>query len=379
MLRIFWKWAWLVGLSACLAGGLTVALMLRRGAFPQYSANAIVAVGVDAAEDPLLLEQVQDLIPTYIHMVSLDPITAAVIQRLGLPDDPQELGERIDARLIGDTQLLEIRVAYSDPETAAAIANEVVRQLIAQASPRTRRLIVPVQAAQPPDLPDLAGALPAVVALIAGASLAIGGVYLVEFFRHPLYDSRDVEEMLEVPALATLQARSGRSFRRQEQAEAVRWWALAEAAERQWGQAPDENRWLLVLPASVRSHSDHVARQLACTWTQRGKDVLLADADTARPMPAPDPPAGVADHLSFLPAGQFSIERLAAEARGKAAVIVIRAAPALDSIQTQALAACAGQVLLVVDAGRTTAAEAQETLDLLRASNVPVWGAVICQ
>ena len=382
MLSILWKRAWLIGLGTLLAAGLGVGLLLTGGTYPQYSATGIVAIGVDtpgASQDPVLVNMVQDMIPTYIRMVTLEPITTAVIESLELPDIPQDLGERISARVIGDTQLLEIQVTYPDPDMAAAIANEVIRQLISQASPRVRSLIVPVQTAQTPNLPDLTGVVPAIMVGVAGALFATGGVYLAEFIRHPLYNSHDVEEELGLSTLATLRPRRMVLFRRRQQAntEAATWWALTEAAQRQWKGSPDKKQWLLVTSLSTPRPPVEVALNLARTWAGRGETVLLADADLTHPLPEPSPTEEGEGDLHFLPAVAFTPETLANRAR-EASVVVIRAAPVPGSVATLALATRAALVLLVVEAGRVPAAKAREALELLQVSDAPIWGAVLC-
>jgi len=164
---------------------------------------------------------------------------------------------------------------------------------------------------------------------------------------------------------------------------------------------------ILVTSARPQEGKSFVALNLALSFAlDDGLDALLIDADSQRPSvlqslglasPAGPPPPGLTDllcdpgldiadmllrdhqvHLSVLPAGRplpsatnlFAQERtrawIAETARRYAdRVIIFDAPPILSRTEPLALAHQVNQVLLVVEAGRTSAENLKKTLDLL--------------
>jgi len=377
---ILWRRTWLILLVSALAGGLAAGLLLTHGAFPQYTASAIVAIGVDTPgiQDPMLVELARELIPTYVRLATMEPTAAAVIANLQLPDTTEEMAGKINAYLIGNSQLLEVQATYADPQIAAAIANEVVAQLLSQASPRVRSTMIPIQAAVAPSLPDVAALAPAVISALAAGLLVIGGIYLVEFIRNPLYGRQDVEEILQLPTLMTWHPASRANLRGRDGArsDASTWWALAEAGERHWTGNPKPKRWVALTALSPRRTPIECALQWARAWASRGEAVLLADADKSHPLPGKLAP--VEADWRLLPAADFSVDQFVDQAKD-ASITIVRAAPVVSSIDTLALAARGVEVILIVEAGRTRVAEAQQALELLRAVDASIWGVLIVQ
>ncbi len=101
-----------------------------------YEAKATLIVGQSLSGNPdynqLLVSQ--RLTATYATVATTRPILVRVIDKLGLPDGPDELVRRVSAIAAPDSALLTISARDGDPERAAAIANALADDLVA-ASP----------------------------------------------------------------------------------------------------------------------------------------------------------------------------------------------------------------------------------------------------
>jgi succinoglycan biosynthesis transport protein ExoP len=119
------KWWWLIAL-ATLLGGVSGYLTTRQQ-LPIYRTRATVMVG-NAIDNPnpngtefYLTEQLAN---TYADIAKRDNVRESVKQALGLSWLPE-----YTARVVPNTQLVELSVTDTDPQRAQVVANELVTQL----------------------------------------------------------------------------------------------------------------------------------------------------------------------------------------------------------------------------------------------------------
>lgn len=130
------RWWWLMVACAVVAAGLGYIGTL---AMPRvYQATTTVMVGqalqqANPTSGDLYISQ--QLAETYARMVQRQPVLSGAAQALGLEHIPA--ADAVSARLIPDTQLLEISARDTIPERAQALADEIANQLILQ-SPTER-------------------------------------------------------------------------------------------------------------------------------------------------------------------------------------------------------------------------------------------------
>ena len=130
------KWWWLLVLAPSVAGGFSY--LASRQAAPIYQAATTLMVGQTLQNpDPQTMQvyTAQQLAQTYVQIVRRQPVMQAVVDALGLPGSWQGVASQTSAAVIAGTQLIEIKVIDTNPKRAAAIANEVARQVIAQVPP----------------------------------------------------------------------------------------------------------------------------------------------------------------------------------------------------------------------------------------------------
>ena len=134
-LKSLWKWWWVVGVVTLIATGTGygVSLIEKR----VYRATTTLMSGESntspqVTNDQWVLEQ--RLAAGYVAMAQRQPIVEGAVKTLGLQVDWRQVQANMTAVPIPSTSLIEIRVADTDPQRAAALANELARQLILSSS-----------------------------------------------------------------------------------------------------------------------------------------------------------------------------------------------------------------------------------------------------
>ena len=130
------KWWWLIVAATLVATGSSY-LATRQQPF-NYTARAALLVGRSIQStnpQDYELNASQQLGQTYANLAVRRPIREGVRAALGLSWLPA-----YTAKMVPNAQLLEIQVIDTDPERAAAVANEVANQLILQTPAEERDL-----------------------------------------------------------------------------------------------------------------------------------------------------------------------------------------------------------------------------------------------
>jgi len=133
------RWWWLMLLGAVLPMAVSYYLTSRQPDL--YQAKATVMVGSSlqsVSPSPGVLTMSGQLAQAYAELAKRRIITEAVAQRLGLDMSPGQLARQMTVRVQAQLQLIEITVADSDPQWAAAIANAVALELV-QRSPGSQQ------------------------------------------------------------------------------------------------------------------------------------------------------------------------------------------------------------------------------------------------
>ena len=124
------RW-WLLLASALLFGAAGYLYSIRQ--MPVYQATTSLIVGSPIQDTNLNrndLQVSQQLALTYADIARRQPVMQNTIENLQLPIGWSQLRGRVRAQLVGDTQLLELKVEASTPAEAQLIADEVARQLV---------------------------------------------------------------------------------------------------------------------------------------------------------------------------------------------------------------------------------------------------------
>lgn len=127
--RTIWKWLWLILLGAVVAGGAT--FFVSREMRPVYRASTLLFIrqasnpGGQSWLDVLTSER---LAANYAQLLTTRPVLEEVAANLGLP----EISSKIIVDPVRETQIIALHVEDTNPEVAAAIANELPKVFIEQ-------------------------------------------------------------------------------------------------------------------------------------------------------------------------------------------------------------------------------------------------------
>ncbi len=127
--------AWLPLLIACVAVSAGTALAVSNLVQKSYEAKATLIVGQSLSAvnpDYTQLLASQNLTTTYASVATTRPILESVIHQLGLTGSVDALAGRVRADASQSSTLLTIAAQDPDPARAAAIANAIANQLIAE-------------------------------------------------------------------------------------------------------------------------------------------------------------------------------------------------------------------------------------------------------
>ena len=125
------KWLpWLIGTVVVAAATAYLVSTLQPSV---YESEATLIVGTSLSGNPGYNELLvsEQLTATYAMVATTRPILARVAERLQLSETPGELQRRVDAEPVEDGTLLKVTASDGNPQSAAALVNAVVEELIA--------------------------------------------------------------------------------------------------------------------------------------------------------------------------------------------------------------------------------------------------------
>jgi len=128
VIRTFRRWFWLLILGGIIGGtsGLLVGL-LQTPTYQSITKVLVTRMRQDSTSDFAYLND-QQLVQTYLELLTTKPIRDAVSAKLQYEVDPKQ----VQVQQVKDTQIIQITVEDHDPEIAASIANTMVSVLVEQ-------------------------------------------------------------------------------------------------------------------------------------------------------------------------------------------------------------------------------------------------------
>ncbi|MEW5988123.1 MAG: hypothetical protein AB1791_15940 [Chloroflexota bacterium] len=438
-LKLIWRWLWFLILGLAVGAVVAYFALIYLGLYPEYDASAIITVGaqleaVNVTQDELSIGE--DLVPNYVVLAEKPPITTKVIETLNLGISSDELTTfKLDVLQEGQTRVVTITGKDPNPEMAAAIANEIARELRATAPLRPTELIQIVSEAKPPEEASSTPLLIIVLAGLAGAAIFAVIAGLIELKRDRPQTLNWASSRFELPILGTFQSGSKVSFWRRLVGRvklpsnwgepAPVWWvvmetlkqALAIRAAEASQSAPAGEGQVVVVTSPERSQSKAIASlELARAWSTTGANVILVDADPAhsilhrwfkvgneKGMTTLLSQNGRVDNqldsmlvrsaienLSLLTSGPEPTEptillnrrpwqQIVAQLTRKADVVIVNCPPVGTSPEAVIPALSATGVVMVVDLGKTSAGMVNQSSELLIKSGSTLLGAVVNQ
>ena len=298
------RWLWVLAvvvLSVASAAAVTFTTVPKYAADVQLFASAGGSTATSAAYQGGLF--VQQRVESYARIVSSPLVLDPVIERQQLDTTSSELEGRITVTAPSDTVLIEIRVEDTDPQVAAATANDVAGQFAAfvadlESSTGAEPAPVKVSVVRPATVPaepfEPSPRLNVALGLVAGLGVGVGLALALEALDRSVRSGKESAEIVGAPLLGAIPSTGGsaqlllkRAERRSRTAESVR----SIRTNLQFIDVDNHVRSLVVTSSVPSEGKTTTAINLASVIAQAGQRVLLVDADLRRP--------AVADRLNL--------------------------------------------------------------------------------
>ncbi len=203
------KW-WLVAsltIIAALISGLISFYLIT----PVYQADTTLIVKTEKLEDSQIISRdqvdvTQKLAVTYGEIIKSRTVLEAVISNLKLQENYSDLLGKISVSTVTDTQIIKVSVQDTDRIEAMNIANEIpkvfAKEVVRIADANGIEVIdaakKPVKPVKPSKKKNIA------IAAVAGMMLALGIIFIIEFFNNKIKKPQDVEKILGLPVLGVI-------------------------------------------------------------------------------------------------------------------------------------------------------------------------------
>lgn len=234
----------------------------------------------------------------YPDLVKSDEILQSVIDNLGLHTTPTGLRSSVSAAVNDTSSIVYVYATDSDPKQTVRIVKEVVKQLKKKASSMAgtgfnvsfatiQAPVEPTVASSPNVKANLA------IGVVAGLIIAMLGAVLREMFDKGINDASDVQSIVRDPVLASVPKAHTVSN------------GVPAVITKPRGRAAEEVRRLttnisfvtpkdlnqpnviIVTSTNPREGKTTVSVNMAAAFAEKGKSVLLIDADVRHPSVAP--------------------------------------------------------------------------------------------
>lgn len=232
----------------------------------------------------------QNLVASYTKLASSPKVLSPVISQLGLDTTPERLATHVATANPLDTVIVQITVTESNPDQAASIANAIADSLrtvtvelsptSSTGSPQVSMTVIATAAA--PTAPSGPNRLLLIVSgLVAGLLIGIVVAVIRTAVDTRLRDVRDVEQASAAPAVGTVRRAADDAAALVVTPDTTS--PLAEDYRRVGATlefaAPDGTKTLLLAPVSAGATSTEVTLNVAAAAAERGRRVVIVDAD----------------------------------------------------------------------------------------------------
>ncbi|MEW5785244.1 MAG: Wzz/FepE/Etk N-terminal domain-containing protein [Bacillota bacterium] len=200
-----WKIILLIPLLAVFTSAIVSLFIIT----PLYVASTTLMVVKPTETGQIIYADIQvsrQLVATYREIARSRRVLDSVVATLNLPYGIGTLRESVDVASVRDTEIITINVTDSDPQAAAAIANEVARAFMKQVVEimKVENVSLIDRAVQPAAPVSPRVPLNLAVALVVGLMAAVGLAFLLEYLDKSIKDPDEVQKLLEIPVLGII-------------------------------------------------------------------------------------------------------------------------------------------------------------------------------
>lgn len=281
---------WWIGLLLAALNGALLAYLVVGSAPIQYEARTRLLVG-PLSGNVEILRASSSLAITYRDLATSTTVLGAAIERLALPEGVSALRGSIRSVADTETRLIDITVRYTDPQTAANIANVVASEL--QRLQAAGGIVSPegtMTIVDPAEAPvGSLGPSPLIPVLFGGAAAAIAAGLLIVAFEYKRDRIRSIDDVTYIAGAKALGRVGALRQRRNEASPPLVRLVPADqsaatyrtlAARSVLADAWEPVRTVLVVGADAASGAGEVAVNLAYVYAGLGRRAFLLDANS---------------------------------------------------------------------------------------------------
>lgn len=178
---------------------------------PTYESDAtmVVTAGQTAQSNVITYDQLntaQQLINTCAVVLKSDTVLDQVINDLELNISSKSLAKKVSVSGVNQTEVLDISVKYSDPHTAAMIANDITKIapqiLIKTVKASSVEIVSPAKENKAPVSPKVP--LITLIAFLVGAAVSGGTAIVIEMTDTTFTTEEDLKDCLGVTVLGVI-------------------------------------------------------------------------------------------------------------------------------------------------------------------------------
>jgi capsular polysaccharide biosynthesis protein len=203
-----WKLIMLLTLIAALISGTISYFLLT----PVYQSSTQILVNQKQSENQLDSNQIRsniDMINTYSVIIKSPAILEKVIDDLDLDQSVDQLSEKITINSQENSQVFSLAVQDSNPSEAVEIANTVSetfqKEIKAIMNVDNVSVLAKAEIKDEPTPVKPNPVLNIAIAVVVGLMAGIGLAFLLEFMDNTIKDEDDIERLLELPILGSIQ------------------------------------------------------------------------------------------------------------------------------------------------------------------------------
>lgn len=231
----------------------------------------------------------QKLVETYTKIIKSKLVLDQVISETGITYTAEELGQNVAVEAYENTEMLKISVTDSDPELSASIANSIAQVFSGEVAKiyQMNNISVIDIAQIPEEVSNNTLTRDFFIALFISIFGSIGVIFIIYYFDDSIKLTDDLEEEIGMPVIAKVFKSDIGSKNRGKVELLVQKYPKSVVSESiktlrtnlQFSSVDSELKTILVTSSIPGEGKSFISANLAISFTQTDKKVLIVDCD----------------------------------------------------------------------------------------------------
>ena len=231
----------------------------------------------------------QKLVETYTKLIKSKLVLDQVISETGITYTAEELGQNVAVEAYENTEMLKISVTDSDPELSASIANSIAQVFSGEVAKiyQMNNISVIDIAQVPEEVSNNTLTRDFFIALFISIFGSIGVIFIIYYFDDSIKLTDDLEEEIGMPVIAKVFKSDIGSKNRGKVELLVQKYPKSVVSESiktlrtnlQFSSVDSELKTILVTSSIPGEGKSFISANLAISFTQTDKKVLIVDCD----------------------------------------------------------------------------------------------------